>query len=181
MSPYRVWSSVFLFMMVSLWVYFVCHTYVEYETHLEYERRVVQEAKVLARTVCQLPREDVAGHLVDCEKAMHTAQHHAPVMKALETTASVIGSDIFAMITEGVRGASHAAGLLGFIFCVVAYIASLIIRSAASHFQERSKYSQSYFSPSLQHKHQSSVCITNLEDDPPVPPPNPSRRYISYC
>lgn len=161
MGPHRIYSAIFLILSLCLWIYFATHATSEFLRQLEHERRVLQEARVIYNTVCKMPREDIAGHLIDCENARTTSLHHSPHIKALETTASIVSSDIFIVLTEGIRGASHAVGLMGFVVCITLYVSSLIVRAVTRNISQN-ELSYRDYSASLQSKHQSFVRITEL-------------------
>ena len=162
----RVVSASLLILTACMWLYFVCHSVIEFQSHLEHERRVLQEAKILATTVCEMSREDIAGAIIDCESARATAMHHSPCIKALEKTMSTVVTEMFFIATEGVRGASHALGLVGCIGFLVMYVISLFFRAILS---TSSTYSAMYnphpMSQSLRQKHESSVTILPIDDD----------------
>ena len=157
-----------MILTICLWAYFVCHACSEFLVQLEHERRVLQEARILSNTVCNMPRDDIAGNLVNCEQVRTTAIHHSPRIKAVETTVAIITTDLFFVFTEGLRGASHAVGLMGFVVCFILYISSLIVRSLFVQASENNLKCTYLCSPSLQEKHQSHVSIHEL--DPGAPP-----------
>lgn len=178
MGPYKIYSGIFLILSVCLWIYFSAHAISEFLIHLEYEKRVLQEAHILTTTVCTMPREDIAGNLIDCERARTTSLHHSPHIKALETTASIISSDIFIILTEGVKSAGHAMGLMGFFICVALYASSLLVRAMSSRISNEELYSNKEFSPSLQAKHQSHVNITEISTENDDQTSNIKRRNL---